>query len=284
MTHPDGTPDAERQPNPGGTADATMALPEQGGAQPAAHGQYGWVPAQPAPAQPAPAQPAPAPWAPETPTAAMPVAETPATTPTMAMPVPAQPTAPEPLYQPTAAEPLYQPFSAPPVSGTPYGQSAPTWGQQPYPTGPALTPPLPGSTVPKAKRGPLVPILAVLSAVLFLSTAALGVLFGVEHGAKSRTEKTLSQRTSTLAAKSSELDQTRSDLQRANDELGRAKTDLTGSKNQADELKRQKAIISKCFNLLDEVLAAASNGDRATVTKKEPEMNAACREADRYIE
>ncbi|GII24194.1 hypothetical protein [Planosporangium mesophilum] len=274
MTHPDGTPDAERQPNPGSTADATVAFPEQGGAQPATQGQYGWVPAQPAPAQPAAA---PAPTA--TPTIAVPAQPAAPDSPLY------QPTVAEPTYQPTAAEtPLYQPFSAPPVSGTPYGQSAPAWGQQPYPTGPAFTPPLPGSTTPRAKRGPLVPILAVLSAVLFLSTAGLGVLFAVEHGAKSRTEKTLSQRTSTLAAKSSELDRTRSDLQRANDELSRAKTDLSGSKNQADELKRQKAVISKCFTLLGELGQAAEAGDRATVTKKQAEVQTACREADRYLE
>ncbi|HEV7898940.1 MAG TPA: hypothetical protein VGP31_13975 [Planosporangium sp.] len=283
MTHPDGTPDAERPVNPSSTADATMALPEAGDAQPVSPGQYGWVPA---PSQPAPAS--------EAPTTALPVPAAPAAaprpseTPTAALPVSEPPYSPEPPISGTPYAPT-PPMSgmpyAPPVSGMPYAPPAPGWGQ-PFATGPAVPPP-PGlggtAAAPSAKRGPLVPILAVLSALLFLSTTAMGVLFVLENSANNRARKTISQRDSALSERTAELGRMRGDLQKANDDLSRAKTDLTGSKNQADELKRQKAIISKCFALLDEVLTAASNGDKPTVAKKEPEMNAACREADRYL-
>jgi ABC-type transport system involved in cytochrome bd biosynthesis fused ATPase/permease subunit len=135
---------------------------------------------------------------------------------------------------------------------------------------------------PAGKRGPLVPILAVLSALLFLGTAVTTVLYASEYSAHNQAKRTISQRDATLVARAAELEKTRGDLQRAQEELGKTKTDLTGSKNQADELKRQKQVIAKCFNLLGEVVTAASNGDRATVAKKQPELDAACNEAEKY--
>jgi flagellar basal body-associated protein FliL len=132
-------------------------------------------------------------------------------------------------------------------------------------------------------RGVAVWILAALSVVLLLLAGAMTALYISKNSALADAKRTIRQRDSTVSAKTAEVESTRRDLQAAKDDLAKTKTDLSGSQNQAAELQRQKDVISKCLNLLAEGVQAASNGDRATATKKQNEAQPVCDEADRYL-
>ena len=80
------------------------------------------------------------------------------------------------------------------------------------------------------------------------------------------------------------LKKTQDDLKKAQDDLASTKRDLGGAQDQADELKRQKQVISNCIKLLGELGAASRAGNTALAQQKEAEATPVCNEADRYLD
>ena len=173
-----------------------------------------------------------------------------------------------------------QPMGAAPTSGA-YGpnMTAPISGAAPPISGPgAPTGPAP------ARRSPATAIFASLMVVFLLATAILTVLFVTKNGDYNDQKKVSAQRQENINGLQSDLDKTKADLQKAQDDLAATKRDLGGAQGQADELKRQKAVISKCINLLVEASRAAAAGNAALANAKEAEAQPVCAEADRYLD
>jgi hypothetical protein len=218
-------------------------------------------------------------------------------------------------FQPPAASPFGQPQpqSAPPASGQPYSSPpgfgpdpaasapysappGPAYGYDPNaglpPTsgafGPAMMPPTSGpvgalggpapSGQPKSK---LVPIFASLMVVFLLATAVVSVLLITKNGDYNDKKSAAAAKEAQL---SSDLKKSQDDLKKAQDDLAAKDRDLTGAQSQADELKRQKAVISQCIRLLSEASQAAAAGDTATAEAKRQQYTPICNEADRYLD
>jgi hypothetical protein len=136
-----------------------------------------------------------------------------------------------------------------------------------------------GSTgQPKNK---LVPIFASLMVVFLLATAVVSVLYITKNGDYNDTKKAAQQKETQL---SGDLKKSQDDLKKAQDDLASTKRDLGGSQAQADELARQKAVISKCFKLLIEASQAISAGNQALADQKRAEYTPVCNEADKYLD
>jgi hypothetical protein len=157
---------------------------------------------------------------------------------------------------PDSAPPAY---SAPPIQY--HGYSGP----------PAMVAP-----VAPPDRSPWLSIVASAAAFLLLVSAIMTVLFvtrNVAYQEHKRTAQTLD----------SENRKLREDLKKAETERDLAKRDLGGAQGQADELTRQKQVISNCLNLLAEAGTAARNGDQPTSDAKSKEAEPICQEAFRYL-
>jgi uncharacterized protein HemX len=132
---------------------------------------------------------------------------------------------------------------------------------------------------PPRRRGGRV--LTVTSLVLLLLLSAAAVTFSVmQTNTLNATEQRLSadvaSRDSTISARDQQITRLEEDLQDAEDELAKAKQDLAGTQNQAEELKRQKSVISKCLDLSYE-FAVNGRGSRSEVDK-------VCDEASKYLD
>jgi hypothetical protein len=161
----------------------------------------------------------------------------------------------------------------PPTSGPAFGAGLPpTSGPGP------LGPPPPTSGQPKSK---LVPIFASLMVVFLLATAVVTVLYITKNGDYNDATKAAAAKEQQL---SGDLKKTQDDLKKAQEDLATAKRDLGGSQAQADELARQKAVISKCFRLLIEASQAIAAGNQALADQKRAEYTPVCNEADRYLD
>ena len=214
---------------------------------------------------------------------------------------PPQQPAPFGQPQPQSAPPAPgQPFSSPPAPNQPYSSppagygpepapsfSGPGYGNDPYaaglpPTsGPALGPgmgPVPPSGQPKNK---LVPIFAALMVVFLLATAVVTVLYITKNGDYNDYKKAANTKEQQL---SGDLKKTQDDLKKAQEDLASTKRDLGGAQDQADELKRQKQVISNCIRLLVEAGDAAEAGNAALAQQKSAEATPVCNEADRYLD
>ena len=79
-------------------------------------------------------------------------------------------------------------------------------------------------------------------------------LFVAKSSELNRTERELraqvSDRDAKLDTSTKEIDRLKRDLEAANDKIDSVQQDLTGTKNDRDEIARQKQVISKCFDLL----------------------------------
>jgi hypothetical protein len=223
--------------------------------------------------------------------------------------------APQPQSGPPAAQPYAQPaFGADPAgAGQPYGQPAfgadpgPAYGGYGYdpnapgaaPTsggyGPNMAPPISGPGLPPVsgpgvpptttgRRSPAMAIFASLMVVFLLATAILTVLYVTKNGDYNDQKKVSAQRQDNINALQSDLDKTKADLQKAADDLAATKRDLGGAQGQADELKRQKSVISRCINLLVEASQAAAAGNAGLANAKEAEAQPVCAEADKYLD
>jgi hypothetical protein len=211
--------------------------------------------------------------------------------PQSAPPAPGQPfsSPPAPAGQPYSSPPAPagQPYSSPPGYGPdPAAGSfgAPGYGNDPYATGlpptsgPALMGPTPPSGQPKSK---LMPIFASLMVVFLLATAVVTVLYITKNGDYNDQKKAAATKEQQLSA---DLKKTQDDLKKSQEDLASTKRDLGGAQDQADELKRQKQVISNCIKLLVEAGDASRAGNTALAQQKQAEATPVCNEADRYLD
>jgi septal ring factor EnvC (AmiA/AmiB activator) len=96
--------------------------------------------------------------------------------------------------------------------------------------------------------------------------------------------KTVAQRDVTISNQNTQIDRLKGDLQQTKDDLDKTRTDLGGSQKQADELKRQKQVISNCITLLGEASDANRRGDTTTANAKLTEAKPVCDEAGKYLD
>jgi hypothetical protein len=204
------------------------------------------------------------------------------------------PPAGQPAYQPEATpygggygyDPNSQ-ASGPPISGGPYSgpPMTPVSGPAMSSGGTAMLPQVGPMAAPaRAGRGPLTPILAGLVALFFIATAVLAVLYITKSGDYTDAKNTAAQRQDNINSLNSDVAKLKADLQKVTDERDAARRDLGGAQGQADELKRQKQVISHCIQLIGEASAAARAGDTATANAKNTEATPVCNEAGQYLD
>jgi uncharacterized protein HemX len=156
----------------------------------------------------------------------------------------------------------------PPVSAPPgYGY------QLAYPQPVVAAPPPPPRRVGRA-------LMVTALVLLLLVSAGAGTFSVMQTNTLNETKQRLSadvvNRDNTISARDQEITQLKNDLQASRDELAKVKQDLTGTQNQAEELKRQKSVISRCLDLSFE-FNVNGRGSRAEVEK-------VCTEANKYLE
>jgi septal ring factor EnvC (AmiA/AmiB activator) len=110
------------------------------------------------------------------------------------------------------------------------------------------------------------------------------VLYVTKNGDYNDAKKTVAARDETIKTQNDEKTKLQADLKSAQQDLENTKRDLGGAQGQADELKRQKQVISKCISLLGEAGQARAKGDTATADAKEKEADPVCDEAGRYLD
>ncbi|HET6213022.1 MAG TPA: hypothetical protein VFE14_09135 [Micromonosporaceae bacterium] len=304
MSHPANTPDEERPPGdapqwpPAAPPPPPVSAPEPVTPEPVytlpSTGGFG-PPAQPAAVPPVfVTPPAPPPVA----APAGPIEPTPPVVPSQ--PVPEHDQTGASAFAPGAA--TVPSYPAPPAYPSPYAaaqtSAPPTVGYgQPvsggpyqgpgYPAYPAVAASAPPAGPPRRGRGWII-TLSILLALFLLATGVLTTLYVTKSGEYAKTKKDLtaqvSDRDTKLAAQGIELEQAKKDMQTTKDELADAKQALTGTQNTADELKRQKAVISKCLNLLGEGSQLADEGKTSAARAKFKEAEPVCDEADKYLD
>jgi len=293
-----GAPGSPPQPDPWGRPPQQPDADE--GQNPAASGAQQEPPAAPGPAPQAPTPPpAPAPY-PQVPTP----------------PVPGPPPASYGQPPPTSAPPAgygQPPTSAPPAG---YGQpptSPPAgYGQPPAPAGyaqpgygaptQAYGPPggtnvlpaggiptsaPPGSAYPtgsyqggpppaRPSRGPWIPVLAGICALLLVvSLAVTGLLIAKSND--------LSESRATAASQREQLREKDGKIATVEDERDKAKQDLDGSKDEVGSLTADKATIAQCLKLMFQMLEAAAAGNRAQVNALAKQLDAPCTRAEALV-
>jgi outer membrane murein-binding lipoprotein Lpp len=170
--------------------------------------------------------------------------------------------------------------SAPPSSGMPY--SGPPMAVQPV-SGPVAGAPL-GPSQPGQRKSPATAIFASLMVLFLLATAVLAVLYGTRTGDYNDEKKTVAARDTEITGLKADVEKLKADVKRVEGERDTAKRDLGGAQGQADELKRQKQVISNCINLLVEAGQAESAGNAALAQQKNAEADKVCDEAFRYLD
>jgi hypothetical protein len=228
------------------------------------------------------------------------------------MSYPGGPAGPQQPPYPNGAHDVSHPFpsgpvgppvqSAPPVSGQPGASPlTPPPGHGPYPApysgggayGYDFTAPAPSAASPVSGTGPTgqegsiggrrhlmtVPLLASLLVVFVLATAVLAVLYAGRNSDYNDQKKAAEQRQEQLARTSSDLKKVQETLARVESDLSTAKRDLATSQARADELGRQKTILWKCLQLLNEAAQAEVAGNAALAQQKSTEAVPICKEA-----
>lgn len=205
--------------------------------------------------------------------------------PQSAPPAPAQQFSSPPAQQ-YSSPPASQPYSSPPGYGpepTPGYGGAAGYGNDPYGGGlPPVSGPIgPGPGPSGQPKSKMTPVLASLMVVFLLATAVFAVLFVTKNGDYNDTKKAAAAKETQL---SGDLKKTQDDLKKAQDDLASTKRDLGGAQDQADELKRQKQVISNCIKLLVEAGDASRAGNAALAQQKQAAATPVCNEADRYLD
>jgi outer membrane murein-binding lipoprotein Lpp len=127
-------------------------------------------------------------------------------------------------------------------------------------------------------------IFASLMVFFLLVTAVLTVLFVTKTGDYNEQKKTATQRQQTIDTLNADVERLKNDVKRVEGERDAAKRDLGGAQGQADELKRQKQVISNCLTLAAEAADAADAGNAALAQQKRNEARPVCEEAGRYLD
>lgn len=194
--------------------------------------------------------------------------------------------------QPYSSPPSFSPDPGPSYGGYGYDPNSPGGAPTSGAFGPSMTAPISGPGAPisgpgvpaPARRSPAMPIFASLAVVFLLAAAILTVLFITKNGDYNDQKKVASQRQENINSLQADLDKTKADLQKAQDDLAATKRDLGGAQGQADELKRQKAVISRCITLAGEAADAAAAGNAALANAKRAEAAPVCDEAGKYLD
>jgi hypothetical protein len=164
------------------------------------------------------------------------------------------------------------PMSAPPVSGPPT-MMAPAYGGSGY--GAPAQP-------PAGRSGPTI-ALAVASAVLLLVAGIMTALYANKSGDYTSAQKQIASQKSTISDHETKIKDLNSKQTELQGQLDKTNTDLSGSQSQAAELKRQKAVVSKCLDLFAQVTVAAGNGDAAKAKQLADKAGPICDEAEKYL-
>jgi hypothetical protein len=281
-----GAPGSPPQPDPWGRPPQQPDADE--GQNPAASGAQQEPPAAPGPAPQAPTPPpAPAPY-PQVPTP----------------PVPGPPPASYGQPPPTSAPPAGygQPPTSPPAGygqppapagyaqpgyGAPTQAYGPPGGTNVLPAGGIPTSAPPGSAYPtgsyqggpppaRPSRGPWIPVLAGICALLLVvSLAVTGLLIAKSND--------LSESRATAASQREQLREKDGKIATVEDERDKAKQDLDGSKDEVGSLTADKATIAQCLKLMFQMLEAAAAGNRAQVNALAKQLDAPCTRAEALV-
>jgi hypothetical protein len=119
------------------------------------------------------------------------------------------------------------------------------------------------------RRRPIVLPVAV-AALLLITGGAVAVLYLAEVNRYAAAQKTVISQ--------------QNDLSRLRDDFYKANHALEGARNETEEVKRQKRVISTCLRLIDDAGTAAQRGDLADATAKAAEATPVCDEADKYLD
>lgn len=168
------------------------------------------------------------------------------------------------------------PASAPP--GGPYGQpmSGPPMSGPPMSGVPAGPPPSRG-------RGPLVPVLAAVAALLLIAAVVMTGLFVAKSGEFDDSQEQLAasrataeQQRQDLEGKDQEITQLNGDLTATRESLAESEQARTGSEDRAGELAMEKQIVTTCLTLILDYLDAAGAGDEGRAQELLPQIEPAC--------
>jgi hypothetical protein len=270
-----GAPGSPPQPDP-------WARPPQ---QPDA--DEGQNPAASGAQQEPPAAPGPAPQAPTPPPAPAPYPQVP--TPPVPGPPPASYGQPPPTSAPPAGygQPPAPAGYAQPGYGAPTQAYGPPGGTNVLPAGGIPTSAPPGSAYPtgsyqggpppaRPSRGPWIPVLAGICALLLVvSLAVTGLLIAKSND--------LSESRATAASQREQLREKDGKIATVEDERDKAKQDLDGSKDEVGSLTADKATIAQCLKLMFQMLEAAAAGNRAQVNALAKQLDAPCTRAEALV-
>jgi hypothetical protein len=90
--------------------------------------------------------------------------------------------------------------------------------------------------------------------------------------------------TALWAAKADQYAGAREVIATQRDDLTNLQGSLKTARNETDELKRQKQVISACLRLMSEAELASRRGDQGEVDAKTDEATPVCEEADKYLD
>ena len=154
-------------------------------------------------------------------------------------------------------------------SPPPYRHTMPL--PSPPPDFAAAAPPLPSappSDAPAARRVPLVPVLAVVAALLLVATVVLGALVVTAKGHLDRaraeaasSRQVAEERGRELAASRRQVEALKGDVARARDDLAATREELTGTRSRLGDTEADKQLISNCLGLVRQFFDAAGAGD-----------------------
>ncbi|WP_203931238.1 hypothetical protein [Virgisporangium ochraceum] len=171
------------------------------------------------------------------------------------------------------------PYPAPYSGGGAYGYDFTTPAPSAASPVSSISPTGQDGSVGGRRRRTAVPLLASLLGVFVLATAVLAVLYADRNGDYNDRRKVAEQRQEQLARTSSDLKKAQEALARVESDLATAKRDLATSQARADELGRQKTVLWKCLQLLNESAQAELAGNAALAQQKSAEAVPICREA-----
>lgn len=189
-------------------------------------------------------------------------------------PQPDQPWAPGSGGPAAGSAPFYEPTRQMPAGAGVGNPSAPPYGS-PI-SGPAYDSAL-AAPQPPARRGRATPVLAAIAVLLLLVGGVMSALYVTKNGELSDTKHD-------VASQEAQIKDLQGQLEKAKDDLSAARQDLTGTQNAQKETQRQKAVISKCLNLIAEAGSAAARNDTAEYNRIAKQVDKACDEAEKYLD
>jgi hypothetical protein len=201
-----------------------------------------------------------------------------------------QPPAPEPQQTPAVPPPAPEPHQTPAVPPpAPAAEYAPA---PEFAPAPEYAPPTTDATVPSApvvpgvpaatpvgarpSRGPWVPLLAGFTALFFVLSVALGVLFFLAS-----TE--LTEQRATIASQKAQLKEKDAKIVGVEGERDKARQELDTSKDSVSSLTADKATIAQCLKGVLEMFDILAEGTEAQFDAVAKRIEAPCTRAEGLI-